>query len=83
MTKKDVKDSLGAQGMSAKRSEAPKVPKITQTSPPSLTLANYIKKRNYVLIVADLLLFILSAGAIWLVLKTFLRPAKAQVVPVR
>jgi hypothetical protein len=34
MTKKDVKDSLGARGMSAKRSEAPKVPKITQTSPP-------------------------------------------------
>jgi hypothetical protein len=28
-----------------------------------------------VLIVADLLLFLLSAGAIWLVLKTFLRPA--------
>jgi hypothetical protein len=50
----------------------------------SLTLANYIKKRNYVLIVADLLLFLLSAGAIWLVLKTFLRPSsKAQVVPVR
>jgi hypothetical protein len=60
--------------MSAKRSEAPKVPKITQTSPPSLTLVNYIDKRNYVLIVADLLL-LLSAGAIWLVLKTFLRPA--------
>jgi hypothetical protein len=34
MTKKYVKDSLRARGMSAKRSEAPKVPKITQTSPP-------------------------------------------------
>jgi carbon starvation protein len=44
-----------------------------------ILLVNYINKRNYVLIVADLLLFILSAGAIWLVLKTFLRPgAKAQ-----
>jgi hypothetical protein len=30
---------------------------------------------NYVLIVADLLLLFLSIGVIWLVLKTFLRPA--------
>jgi hypothetical protein len=34
MTKKDVKDSLGARSMSAKRYEAPKVPKITQAFPP-------------------------------------------------
>jgi len=49
-----------------------------------ILLVNYINKRNYVLIVADLLLFLLSAGAIWLVLKTFLRPAaKRQVVAAR
>jgi carbon starvation protein len=49
-----------------------------------ILLVNYINKRNYVLIVADLLLLFLSIGVIWLVLKTFLRPgAKAQVVAVR
>jgi hypothetical protein len=40
-----------------------------------ILLLNYIHKRNYVLIVADLLLLFLSVGVIWLVLKTFLRPA--------
>jgi hypothetical protein len=34
MTKKDVKDSLGARGMSAKLFEVLKEPQITQTSPP-------------------------------------------------
>jgi hypothetical protein len=40
-----------------------------------ILLVNYVNKRNYVLIVADLLLLFLSIGVIWLVLKTFLRPA--------
>lgn len=34
MTQRDVKDSLGAQGISTKPSEAPKRPKISWTSPP-------------------------------------------------
>jgi hypothetical protein len=34
MTKKDVKDSLGARGMSAKLFEVLKEPEIRQTSPP-------------------------------------------------
>jgi carbon starvation protein len=54
---------------------------VTTLASLSILLVSYIHKRNYVLIVADLLLFLLSAGAIWLVLKTFLRPgAKAQAV---
>jgi len=48
-----------------------------------ILLVNYINKRNYVLIVADVLLLFLSAGVIWLVLRTFLQPAKAQVVAAR
>jgi carbon starvation protein len=47
---------------------------VTTLASLGILLVNYIHKRNYVLIVADLLLFLLSAGAIWLFLKTFLRP---------
>jgi carbon starvation protein len=39
-----------------------------------ILLLNYIRGRNYVLILADVLLLGLSAGVVWLVLKTFLRP---------
>jgi hypothetical protein len=48
-----------------------------------ILLVNYINKRNYVLIVADLILLFLSIGVIWLVLKTFLRPAAKARVAVR
>ena len=57
---------------------------VTTLASLSILLVSYIHKRNYVLIVADLLLFLLSAGAIWLVLKTFLRRgARAQAVAMR
>jgi carbon starvation protein len=39
-----------------------------------ILLGNYIRSKNYVLILADLLLLFLSAGVVWLVLKIFLRP---------
>jgi len=39
-----------------------------------ILMSNYLRSRNYILALADLLLLVLSAGAIWLFLKTFLRP---------
>ena len=39
-----------------------------------ILLGNYIRGKNYFLILADLLLLFLSAGVVWLVLKIFLRP---------
>ncbi|MDH7511856.1 MAG: carbon starvation CstA family protein [Clostridiales bacterium] len=39
-----------------------------------ILMTNYIRSRNYILAFADALLMILSGGAIWLFLKTFLRP---------
>ncbi len=38
-----------------------------------ILLTNYLRSRNYILIFADLLLLVLSAGVVWLVLKKFLR----------
>jgi len=47
---------------------------VTTVASLLILLANYYRSKNYVLMVADLLLLILSAGVVWLVLKTFLRP---------
>ncbi len=44
-----------------------------------ILLAGYVRKGNYVLIAADLLLLALSAGVVVLSLKTFLRRDKALV----
>jgi carbon starvation protein len=41
-----------------------------------ILMSNYLRTRNYVLAFADLLLLVLSAGAIWLFLKTFLKPRR-------
>jgi carbon starvation protein len=41
-----------------------------------ILLSNYYRNKNYILIVADLLLLVLSAGVVWLVLKKFLRPGE-------
>jgi len=38
-----------------------------------ILMGNYIRGKNYTLILADALLMVLSAGAIWLFLKTFLK----------
>jgi len=38
-----------------------------------ILLANYYRSKNYILMAADLLLLGLSAGVVWLVLKTFLK----------
>jgi len=48
-----------------------------------ILLVNYVSKRNYVLIVADVLLLLLSAGVMWLVVKTFFRPAARQLANAR
>jgi carbon starvation protein len=45
-----------------------------------ILLGNYLRSKNYVLMAADLLLMALSAGVVWLVLKTFLKP-KRKAVP--
>jgi len=47
---------------------------VTTVASLLILLANYYRSKNYVLMVADLLLLILSAGVVWLVLKTFLKP---------
>jgi len=41
-----------------------------------ILMMNYIQSKNYTLVVADALLMILSGGAIWLFLKTFLKPRR-------
>jgi carbon starvation protein len=41
-----------------------------------ILLSNYYRNKNYILIAADLLLLVLSAGVVWLVLKRFLRPGE-------
>lgn len=44
---------------------------ITTLASLAILLSNYIQKRNYVLMAADILLFILAAGVVWLSWKTF------------
>jgi carbon starvation protein len=53
---------------------------ITTIASLFILLTNYLRSRNYILIFADLLLLVLSAGVVWLVLKKFLRrePAPAE-----
>jgi carbon starvation protein len=46
---------------------------LTTLASLSILLTNYIRKRNYVLIAADLTLFLLSIGVIGLFIKMFLR----------
>jgi carbon starvation protein len=41
-----------------------------------ILLSNYYRNKNYILIAADLLLLVLSAGVVWLVLQRFLRPGE-------
>ncbi len=46
---------------------------LTTLASLGILLAGYIRNKNYVLIGADLVLFVLSLGVIWLFAKTFLR----------
>jgi carbon starvation protein len=41
-----------------------------------ILMTKYIQSKNYTLVFADALLMILSGGAIWLFLKTFLKPRR-------
>ncbi len=38
-----------------------------------ILMSNYIRSKNYILLAADILLLVLSGGALWLFLRTFLR----------
>jgi len=47
---------------------------VTTVASLLILLLNYYRSKNYLLMAADLLLLTLSAGVVWLVLKTFLKP---------
>jgi len=52
---------------------------ITTLASLAILLSNYIQKRNYVLMAADILLFILAAGVVWLSWNTFSHRHKQRV----
>jgi carbon starvation protein len=47
-----------------------------------ILLRGYVRSRNFLLLAADLLLLVLSAGVAGLVLKTFFRPRRSTVAGV-
>ena len=53
---------------------------ITTVTSLIILLTGYIKSGNYILIVVDILLFILSIGVTVLVVKTFIKPVKEKII---
>jgi carbon starvation protein len=51
---------------------------VTTVASLLILLMNYFRSKNYLLMAADLLLLTLSAGVVWLVLKTFLKPRQER-----